>query len=303
MVSPGRCPAPAKIKGMQVLIFLFLGCALLTAQPAEDPELLRAKTELNRVRALVEAGVLAPVQLQKAEDAVADAMDGTDIRKSIYLPDLTEEQAGQLVAAANRRFERRKSAFEKAKIQVDAGIAAANVLQELVAQLEYARKDCDFAAKRADLARQASAMAEAESAAESAAALPTRGAEQPPEASPVAERYDGNGVFTPEIFARIQTAFDLRFGKPLPVSANGETAVHRALGFDHRGRVDVALRPDQPEGIWLRDYLRAHQVPYFAFTQAVPGKATGAHIHLGPMSTRLIAANSNTHAAVSVGSQ
>jgi hypothetical protein len=170
-------------------------------------------------------------------------------------------------------------------------------LEELAAQLNYARKDCDLAATRADLARQVSAMAEAESA----AALQTGGAEHPPEASPVAERYDGNGVFTPEIFARIQTAFDLRFGKPLPVSANGETAVHRALGFDHRGRVDVALRPDQPEGIWLRDYLRAHQVPYFAFNQAVPGKATGAHIHLGPMSPRLIAANSNPHAAVSMG--
>ena len=289
------------------MIFIFLGCALLSAQPGEDHEVARAKMELNRVRALVEAGVLARVQLQKAEDAVADSMDGTDIRKSIYLPDLTEEQAEQLVAAADRRFERRKSAFEKAKMQVDAGIAPANVLEELGAQLNYARKDCDLAATRADLARQVSAMAEAESAAE----LQNRGAEHPTEplsvvehtleASPVAERYDGNGVFTPEIFARIQTAFDLRFGKPLPVSANGETAVHRALGFDHRGRVDVALRPDQPEGIWLRDYLRAHQVPYFAFNQAVPGKATGAHIHLGPMSTRLIAATSNPHAAVSAG--
>ncbi|MBV9401939.1 MAG: hypothetical protein JO062_28455 [Bryobacterales bacterium] len=249
------------------------------------------------MRALVEAGALARVQLQKAEDAVADAMDGSDIRKSIYLTDLTEEQAMRLVAAANRRFERRKTAFEQAKLQVDAGIAPANVLEELGAQLDYARKDRDLAATRADLARQATAMAEAESA----AALQTSGAEHPPEASPVAERYDGNGVFTPEIFARIQTAFDLRFGKLLPVSANGETAVHRALGFDHRGRVDVALRPDQPEGIWLRDYLRAHRVPYFAFNQAVPGKATGAHIHLGPMSPRLVAANGSPHAAVSAG--
>src|SRR5215469_7675462 len=142
---------------MLFLLFLFLGCALASAQPQEDPELARAQMELNRVRALVEAGVLARVQLQKAEDAVADAMDGTDIRKSIYLPDLTEEQAEQLVAAANRRFERRKSAFEKAKMQVDAGIAPANVLEELGAQLEYARKDCDFAATHADLARQARA--------------------------------------------------------------------------------------------------------------------------------------------------
>jgi hypothetical protein len=67
----------------------------------------------------------------------------------------------------------------------------------------------------------------------------------------------------------------------------GDTAVHRALGFDHRGRVDLAINPDQPEGVWLREYLTANKIPFFAFRQAVPGKATGAHIHLGPMSTHL----------------
>jgi hypothetical protein len=67
----------------------------------------------------------------------------------------------------------------------------------------------------------------------------------------------------------------------------GETAVHRALGFDHRNRVDVAVHPDQPEGVWLRQYLELHYIPYFAFRRAVPGKATGAHIHIGPMSTPL----------------
>jgi hypothetical protein len=80
-------------------------------------------------------------------------------------------------------------------------------------------------------------------------------------------------------------AFEKHFGKPLPVSALGETAVHRALGFDHRGRVDVALHPDLPEGIWLREFLRENHIPFFAFRQAVPGRATGAHIHIGPMST------------------
>ena len=89
--------------------------------------------------------------------------------------------------------------------------------------------------------------------------------------------------------SRFPPAYERRFPKPLPVSAMGETAVHRALGFDHRGRVDVALSPDQPEGVWLRQYLEARRIPYFAFWQAVPGKATGAHIHIGPESTRLSA--------------
>jgi hypothetical protein len=277
-------------------ILLVLACAVLSAQTGEDPEVARAKLELNRVRTLVETEVLPRVQLLKAEDALADAMDGAEIRKSTSSYDLTGEQAEQLVAAAKRRFERRKSAWEDVKAQVDGGIAPANLLEQLGTQLDYARKEYDLAVTRADLAQEAAAMAEAE-----AAALQARSAEHAPETTAVSERYDGDGVFTPEIFARIQTAFEDRFGKPLPVSANGETAVHRALGFDHRGRIDVALRPDQPEGIWLRDYLRAHRIPYFAFSQAVPGKATGAHIHLGPMSTRLAAANSHPPSATLAG--
>ena len=91
------------------------------------------------------------------------------------------------------------------------------------------------------------------------------------------DRFDGDGIFTPGTLARVEMAFAAHFGKPLPVSAMGETAVHRALGFDHRGRVDVAVHPDQPEGVWLREFLTENRIPYFAFRQAVPGKATGAH--------------------------
>jgi len=71
------------------------------------------------------------------------------------------------------------------------------------------------------------------------------------------------------------------------VSARGETAVHRALGFDHRGRLDVAVSPDSSEGKWLREYLAANSIPFFAFRAAVAGKATAPHIHVGPESTRI----------------
>jgi hypothetical protein len=89
------------------------------------------------------------------------------------------------------------------------------------------------------------------------------------------------------MFAGVETAFERHFGESLPVSAMGDTAAHRALGFDHRGRVDVALNPDTTEGEWLRLYLTVKRIPFFVFRQAVPGKATGAHIHIGPMSTHL----------------
>jgi hypothetical protein len=86
----------------------------------------------------------------------------------------------------------------------------------------------------------------------------------------------------------VAAAFQKQFSKALPISAQGATAVHRSMGFDHRGRVDVALDPDQPEGAWLRKYLQSMRIPYFAFRSFLPGRATGPHIHIGPPSERIV---------------
>ena len=103
----------------------------------------------------------------------------------------------------------------------------------------------------------------------------------------VEEIYAGDHGLAPQDIKDITLAFEKKFDKPLPVSARGETAVHRALGFDHTGRIDVALAPDSTEGVWLRKYLESKRIPYYAFRAAVPGKATAAHIRIGPGSTRL----------------
>ncbi len=102
------------------------------------------------------------------------------------------------------------------------------------------------------------------------------------------EHYEGDGAFNESRdLPPLELAFATQFDRPLPISAEGETEVHRALGFDHRGRVDVAVVPDAPEGVWLRQYLQVRKIPYYAFSHAIPGKATAAHIHIGPGSTRL----------------
>jgi hypothetical protein len=106
-------------------------------------------------------------------------------------------------------------------------------------------------------------------------------------ALPAMERFDGSGRLKPHDFEKVGNAFEKEFHKPLPVSANGETAVHRAMGFDHRNRIDVALVPDSAEGLWLRHYLETSKIPFYTFRSAIAGKATGAHIHIGPPSTKL----------------
>ncbi len=251
------------------------------APAAADPDIVRAQAGIEKLRTLVAAGVAPRVQLEKAEDNLADLQDAAYLRSVLLVQDLSEAQTDEMVAAAGRRFERRKKAYEDARALVDAKVAPALSLGALLVDLDQARKELDLAESRARLTREIADMARAEQAmenqlSESAAAAPA-----------IADRFDGDGVFTPAIFAQVETAFQTRFGKPLPVSAMGETEVHRAMGFDHRGRVDVALHPDSPEGAWLRQYLTTNGIPFFAFRQAVPGKATGAHIHLGPMSTRL----------------
>ncbi|MGP8248073.1 MAG: hypothetical protein ACLQVN_26615 [Bryobacteraceae bacterium] len=237
--------------------------------------------EVQRVEALVASGAAPRIELDKARAALADAQDTAIVRQSVTRPDLTEKQAGELVAAANRLFDRRKLAFDEAEKLVQSGLAPKLSLDTYLHDLQFARDQYDLAEARARLARELARMAEAE------AALATRLAESLPPSPEVVERFDGDGIFTGAIFQRANAAFEAEFGKPLPVSAMGQTEIHRELGFDHRGRVDVALYPDQPEGQWLIRYLTLHRIPFFAFRQALPGIATGAHIHLGTASPRL----------------
>jgi hypothetical protein len=268
---------------LMVCSVLLVGQAVPPADPAsqsEDPDVLRARLNIQRLRAMVEAGALPRVQLEQAEDALGDAQDMAVLRHTMYGQDITQEQADEMVAAAQRRLDRRQKQLDRVRGLIDSGIAAKNDLDPLVDQVGFARKQYDLAVSRANLTRELTEMARAEQMRQPRAPSPNGG-------PPVSVRYDGAGVFTPAQFQQISGAFEHRFSKPLPVSAMGETAVHRAMGFDHRGRVDVALSPDQPEGVWLRQYLEARRIPYFAFWQAAPGKATGAHIHIGPESTRL----------------
>jgi hypothetical protein len=124
-------------------------------------------------------------------------------------------------------------------------------------------------------------MAEAEKRLEQAAQA------APGSAKNVMIRFAGNGLFSLNDLPTISTEFEKQFHSALPVSALGQTLVHQTLGLDHRNRVDVALNPDSPEGVWLRQLLERLHVPYLAFRAAIAGAATAPHIHIGPESTRL----------------
>jgi len=115
----------------------------------------------------------------------------------------------------------------------------------------------------------------------------------PPEPVPAAEKDSSRGLDRALAVASkgklggdIKGFFTSTFGRTLPVSAFGQTRLHDRFGFDHRNSVDVALNPDSAQGRALLGQLRGFGVPFIAFRRAIPGIATGAHIHVGRPSHR-----------------
>ena len=271
---------------LKFALLYIAGGILLSAQTPGERELSQAQSNLELLRSQVEAGVLPRAKLDEAQEKLADAHDAELLSRTLYGRDLTEEQTAEMEAAALRRLERRKAEVERLQRLVDANALARNSLTKPMEDVTWARQEYDLVVERSQLVHDLAEQAHAEQQ-----AIEAQETSKPSIGGPVMERFDGGGTFTQGDFKRVVLAFEKQFKKPLPVSALGETALHRSLGFDHRDRVDVALYPDSSEGEWLRQYLEASEIPYYAFRNYVPGKATGAHIHIGPPSNRILKAD------------
>jgi hypothetical protein len=284
-----------------LVVLLSVGALILlvqiAAQAADTPAgtsankgIELAQQELARMKDLVEAGALPRARIEQAEANLEDAQDELILAHDLFgdLPDkgATEQASAEMIAAAQRRVDRQQVRTDEARKMVDAGVVARSYVASFEAELTSRETTLDLAHLRARLMADRAAMTP----------LPARPpvfVEAPPDDADLAfqgmEHYEGDGAFNEaRDLAPLEFAFTDKFNRPLPISAEGETEVHRALGFDHRGRVDVAVVPTGPEGIWLREYLQAQKIPYYAFSRAIPGKATAAHIHIGPGSTRLV---------------
>lgn len=101
-------------------------------------------------------------------------------------------------------------------------------------------------------------------------------------------RYSGAAPWSLAVgLTGVRSFFSTTFGRGLPTSAIGQSATHNQLGYNHRNAVDVALHPDSVEGRTLINYLQTQGIPFLAFRAAIPGVATGPHIHIGSPSHRL----------------
>ena len=273
--------------GSLLCLLAATGWAAQVSVDPNDSAIVRARANLENVERLVVSGVLPRLRLEQAKENLEDAQDIAVLHQTLFGKELTVDQADEMISAAQRRVDRKHQAQAEMQKLLKQGIIAKAEMSGYVEDADRADHELEWAKSRARLIIELSAMVQAEQDAEKLAALADslRQTGQAAALHPQVERFDGNGQFGPAVLAKIQDAYQKRFGAAMPISANGETLVHRALGFDHRGRVDVAVSPDQPEGVWLRRFLVDNQVPFFAFRSAVAHQATGAHVHLGPPST------------------
>jgi len=271
---------------MKLLLLLLSGIFVFAGQ--ESPGVAEARRQWDQIRQQVDAGIAPASKLDEAQRAIDDAADEAVLGGTLYgkmrVEDLNPAQAGEMLAAAERRVDRIEQQIEHGNALIASGVVALHFNDELEAELARRTQALALAKDRSALVAGILNMANAEAA--ESAKVESSG-EKPSGEKKAEEFVAGDHGLAPSDIKDITLAYEKKFDKPLPVSARGETAVHRALGFDHTGRIDVALMPDSTEGVWLRRYLESKSIPYYAFRAAIAGKATAAHIHIGPGSTRL----------------
>ena len=228
--------------------------------------------------------------------ASGQADDNSTPAPSALASDVTGARAGQIRAA--REY---KAALERLlelrEAELQRTTEAVNRMRELAEQGLVARADVTATERLQAQARArvdetwneaivasnviAQALAQSELA---AIPLPAPGTEQ---ITASLVRYRGTRAWSQSLIRSVEDFFSRTFGRALPVSAVGQTAVHDRLGFDHRNAVDVAVHPDSAEGRAVMGWLKQSGLSFIAFRGAVAGASTGAHIHIGEPSQRL----------------
>ncbi|HJT68158.1 MAG TPA: hypothetical protein VJ749_17005 [Pyrinomonadaceae bacterium] len=85
---------------------------------------------------------------------------------------------------------------------------------------------------------------------------------------------------------KVQRFFSDTFHHELPIAVFGQGAIHDRWRLDHHNSMDIQLHPDSAEGQALLNFLQRNGIPFLAFRSAIPGTATGPHIHIGRPSHR-----------------
>jgi PAS domain-containing protein len=257
------------------LCFLLTLAALGVGLAGQTTDPAKADAELERIRALVNAGALPRRALPEAEQSLKKARLSETLRKTLTKRDLTETELPGMLAAARSLRDMARDQLALTRGRVEAGAIPIKQLEIDKEAADAADRQYELAETRARLVRELSSMARAESRLDEL------------EDEELAFVSTGGDPFWDDDIAAVNQAFWEAFGVPLPISADGYTALHESIGLDHTGRLDVPIHPDDAEGLFLVELLQAWDIPFIAFRSAVPGQSTGPHIHIGPRSERI----------------
>jgi hypothetical protein len=199
----------------------------------------------------------------------------------------------QLLILYDAEVKRADDRVVKSRELYQAGLVSKRALDEDVLAAENARAKVarvEGQLKSADV-QIAETLVEAE--AEEAAAKALAKARRAPRSSggllttAAYIRYGGARAWSLNEAGAVMQFFARSFGRQLPVSSFGQSPVHDRWGYAHHNAMDVGVSPDSAEGRALMEYLRSSGIPFTAFRWAIPGTATGPHIHIGRPSHKI----------------
>ena len=252
-----------------------LAAALLFVGVSISGLLGQADPELQRVRDLVRAGALPRKALVEAETANLERRYRETLRRTLLSETLDQSEVRTMLDAARGLEGIHRERFNLVMMQVEARVVPVNRLRAAKDALDAAERQAELAESRANLVRQMERMEAAQTFREEM------------EGEEPVDRFYGFDTYEQELLSEVGDMYRQAFGRSPPISAEGDTELHRSMGLDHTGRIDVAVHPDSDEGMFLTYMLESLGIPYLAFRTAIPGVSTGPHIHVGPPSERI----------------
>ncbi|HET6863493.1 MAG TPA: TolC family protein [Pyrinomonadaceae bacterium] len=244
-----------------VLIALLLIMCWVTEVPAQrkskKKETKPAETKLDKLRAeFVSATRDYKSSLEKLvaiyERNVTEAEEKVNVARKLFADGLVSRSQ---VDESERNLQALKTKVSETRKQMEtADTQIADVLVETQADAELAR---NLKAAKNGLLRSSSFI-----------------------------RFTGSAGWGLSDAWKIQRYFSDTFHKQLPIAVFGQGAIHEKWRLDHRNAMDISLHPDSAEGQALLNFLQKNGVPFLAFRAAIPGTATGPHIHIGRPSHR-----------------
>ena len=193
---------------------------------------------------------------------------------------------GKLLPYYENDVKKAEANLEKSKNLLAEGLIPKKQVEENERELAVAKQKIAETNRALTSADQQIAAVLVEAAANDEIAKNLRLAKQSLVRTAAFTRYTGAGGWNLSEAWKVQRFFSDTFSKQLPIAVFGQGAIHDRWRLDHRNAMDIQLHPDGPEGRALLDFLQKNGIPYLAFRSAIPGTATGPHIHIGRPSHR-----------------